>query len=178
MAKKRKEKKILLYTLLVLLAVLLFPRIPQAHFNKVVKNYRALLARANTWTATQTFGTTEAETGIAGVSKYFEGPGTTLTGKMLGGGMVYYDSLVMGGVTVPPASGNTAFVVVKDPHGTGVTVFTANNSDLQNNGSWGTKIWVAPGNLGHQVALTSVDSGVSGPYWDVVGSIGNNWTVE
>ncbi len=125
--------------------------------------------------------TTVINVGIGGVSKYYSNPtsGGTITGKALGGGIIYWDSTVMGGVTAPAVSGDTPFFVLKDNMNAGVTLFTENNKPIQMDGEWGTKLWVPPGNLGHQVALTHSISGATPTgYWDVIGNIGANWTLE
>ena len=113
---------------------------------------------------------------LGGISKYYVYTGTTITGNMLASGIVYWDSTTMGGVTLQAISGDTPIFVFKDIQGAGVTVFTENDQDIQNDGSWGTLIWVAPGNLGHQIALSATKTGVS-TFWDVLGVIGSNWTL-
>jgi len=137
----------------------------------------SFLGEDHEWPSSQTLDDVTACTGRSGVSKCFEYSGVTATPAMLAGCIIYWDSATMGGVTLPTISGNTATVVVKDIQGSGITVFTENNQSILEDGTWGTKIWVAPGNLGHQVALTSVSSGIS-DFWDVIGNIGTNWTLE
>lgn len=113
-----------------------------------------------------------------GVSKYFVTSGATVTGDMLAGGIIYWDSTSIGGVTLPTISGGTEFVVVKDIQGGGVTIFTENDQSIHEEGSWGTSIWVAPDNLGHQIALTAVLSSTTPEgFWDIIGEIGFNWSL-
>lgn len=114
---------------------------------------------------------------LGGISKYFVYSGITITSDMLASGSIYWDSTTMGGVTLPAITGNTAFVLVKDIQGAGVSIFTENNQSILEDGSWGTLLWVAPDNLGHQIALTAIMTGTS-VFWDVLGFAGSNWTLE
>ena len=126
-----------------------------------------------------TFDMTTVDTSVGGTSKYIVNSGTTLTSNMLRGGLVYWNcETAKGGVSLPLVSGNTVFVVIKDIKGSGLTVFPENSQEILNQATpWGTKIWVPPGNMGHQVSLTSVKTGVSS-FWDVIGIIGSNWVFE
>lgn len=117
-----------------------------------------------------------------GVSKYFVYSGVTVSGDMMAGGIIYWDSTTMGGVTLPTISGSTPIVVIKDISGSGITIFTENaisytaEGNILYNGSWGTKIWLVPDNLGNQISLTHVKTGTSS-FWDAIGNIGS-WTLE
>ena len=128
-----------------------------------------------------TFDTTTMSIGIGGISKYMVSAGTTVTADMLGGGIVYWVGTDMNGVTIPYVSSNTPFLVVKDMSGSGLTVWAENKDSahqrFHKGGSWGNKIWVAPGNVGHQLAITDVLTGTS-KFHDVIGSIGANWTLS
>ena len=147
-------------------------------FDGAWNSLQRFLKSAHTWTGTQTFSTVNIQSGtiLAGVSKFFVQTGTTVTASMLGNGLIYWDSTTMGGVTVPTISDNAQIVTLKDIQAAGVTIFTENSQAVLNQNAWGTKIWVAPGNLGNQVTISSVMTGTS-TFWDVVGSIGS-WRVE
>lgn len=123
------------------------------------------------------FDVATMDTGIGGVSKFIIYSGVTATGSMLGGSVLYWNSASMGIISLPTITGSTAFFVLKDIGNSGVTVVTENSQAILNAGTWGTKVWVPPSNLGHQIALTSVQTGVSN-FWDVLGYVGDNWVTE
>jgi len=190
----KKLNIILACTLILLVAHLVTP-VGALQVERASRLTTAVLSTIHDWTARQDFdggittptltsdasGTTvpglfEAGTVLAGVSKFFVPTGTTVTASMLGNGLIYWDSTTMGGVTVPTISDNAQIVTLKDIQAAGVTIFTENSQAVLNQNAWGTKIWVAPGNLGNQVTISSVMTGTS-TFWDVVGSIGS-WRVE
>lgn len=149
-----------------------------------VQVYDADTAKTDTaqqWSVTQTLQDLTANSIQGGISKYPVETGTTLTGIMLAGGAVYWMSATPGGVSLPAASGNTMFALIKDAYGAGVTIFAQNNGAISEviheEGSWGNSLFLPGGNMGGQIAITSVDSGAS-QFWDVIGKVDSDWVLD
>lgn len=111
-----------------------------------------------------------------GATKYFMYSAVTATGGMLAGGILYWDSIDEGGVSLEAISSNTPYFVFKDIGGGGVSIYVEED-DVLYGSTWGTILWVPPDNIGHQIALTANTTGTS-TFWDVIGRIGDNWNID
>jgi hypothetical protein len=123
-------------------------------------------------------GLTTTEVVYGGVSKWFVYSGTTLTGDMLAGGMLFCHAsspIVLG---IPAFSGSTGYFGLWDMTGSGVTVQTTNGDTLYSEDDAGTAYFVNAGNSRHSASFTlNVESG-SCSYVVVLGTVGNWWNVE
>ena len=107
----------------------------------------------------------------AGASKYFVYSGVTLTADMLAGGMLYLhhtgSPIVLGWPLV--TTGSTAFAMVKDMTGSGVTVQTTDGQTLYGTNGTGTAYFLNAGNSRGSATFTSVSESGSSRYVDVIG---------
>lgn len=142
-----------------------------------------LTARTNTsaFTGASAFltnsdGVQSTEVVYGGASKFFVYGGTTLTGAMLAGGMLFCHASSPITLGIPDFSGSTPYFLVYDMTGSGVTVQTTDGDVLYNDDESGTALFVNAGNSRHSASFTCnaesgscsyvVTLGVTGDYWD------------
>lgn len=138
----------------------------------------AFTGDTNFATNTASIGVETTEVVYGGASKFFVYAGTTLTGEMLAGGMLFCHAgspIVIG---IPSFSGSTPYFVVYDMTGSGVTVQTTDGDPLYDGTDAGTAYWVNAGNSRHSASFTcNVESG-SCTYVVTLGTSGGEWEID
>ena len=129
---------------------------------------------------TTSIKTTEVVYG--GTSTWYVYSGTTLTGTMLAGGMIYVFT-PPSGVTptvigIPAFTGSSGFFFVKDMTGCGVTVQTADSMTMYNDDEVGTAYWVNAGHSRHAASFKLNQESGSCRFVDVLGEVGNYWLMN